>query len=159
MNCMRFWFLVLTLSLLSSVLFAKTTCSIPIEGASAENSLLNERLKKHQKIRTLSFAIDLENLQSDKYNKIQLIFETIQSKKFETTYSRNDRNLMAWKIDFSKSQIFPQLFKNYLNIIQFNSKYYLRLYDNPTEKTMINLVFDSTYCHSKTNPNLLSKGL
>lgn len=139
---------------------AKTMCTIPIEGATGElkeNAVLNDRLKKHQKIKILKFAVDLDNLQSDKNKKIQLVFETVQSKRFETTYNVYNKTVQVWKVDFSVSQIFPQLFKNYMNITQFNSKFYLRLYDSPTEKSMVNLIFDSSNCSGTARPNLLTR--
>ncbi len=138
---------------------AKTTCTIPIEAATQDNkgnSTLNDRLKKHQRIKSVSFEIDIENLKSDKNSKIVLVFETTQSKKFQSLYNQYNKNLSIWKNDFSKSQIFPELSKNFLNLTLFNSKYYLRLYDSPTEKTMVNLKFDTTNC-SPVNSSLLSK--
>lgn len=159
MNDMRTTILFMIISLVNSALMAKTMCSIPVESAMAEfkdNKALNDRLKKHQKIKTVSFDIDMDNLQSDKNNKLKLVFETIQSKKFETTYTWHNKKFSVWKVDFSKSQIFPQLFKNFLNLTQFNSKFYLRLYDRPTEKTLVNLVFDSSHCKSPS-ANLLTR--
>lgn len=135
-------------------------CSIPIESATGDfkdNKILNERLKKHQQIKSLSFTLDLENLQNDKNSKLQLIFETTQSKRFETIYNSYNKKSQIWKVDFSKSQIFPQLLKNYMNITFFNSKYYLRLYDTPTEKTMVNLIFDSSNCSPSNKSNVLSR--
>lgn len=134
-------------------------CSIPIEGASVQhkdNILLNDRLKAHQKMKSVSFAIDIENLKSDGNSKVQLVFETVQLKKFETMYNFYNKNVNVWKIDFSKSQIFPQLFKNYMNITQFNSKFYLRLYDTPAEKTIVSLTFDLSNC-SESKSNLLTR--
>ena len=133
----------------------KTVCLIPIE-SSKENSIINERLKVHQKLKSISFSIDLRNLQSDTNKNLNLIFETTQSKKFETIYSHYNKSVNVWKVDFSKSVIFPQLFKNYMNISFFNNKYYLRLYDNPTEKSIVNLTFDSSSC-SMGKLNLLTR--
>lgn len=159
MNSMRSVIALFIISFLSVVSLANSVCSIPVEGASIENksnASLNDRLKNHQKIKSISFSIDLNNLKNEKNNMVRLVFETMQSKKFETVYNMYNKNVNVWKIDFSKSQIFPQLFKNFLNITQFNSKYYLRLYDMPTEKTIVNLVFDSSNC-SSGNPTLLTR--
>lgn len=150
---------ILILIFCQSHLMAKTMCSIPIEGASVQhkdNILLNDRLKAHQKMKSVSFAIDIENLKSDGNSKVQLVFETVQLKKFETMYNFYNKNVNVWKIDFSKSQIFPQLFKNYMNITQFNSKFYLRLYDTPAEKTIVSLTFDLSNC-SESKSNLLTR--
>jgi hypothetical protein len=160
MICMKHWILFLLLLGISNSLLAKSTCLIPIEDATGDfkqNSTLNERLKKHQKIKTIKFNLDLENLQSDKNSKIQLVFETTQSKKFETVYNHHNKAMHVWKVDFSTSQIFPQLFKNYLNITLYNSKYYLRLYDNPTEKTIVDLTFDVNNCSPFNKSNVLSR--
>lgn len=160
MNGMRHNFLVLIILAFSSSLMAKTMCSIPVEtavGELKENRTLNERLKKHQKVKTIRFALNLNDLQSKENSKIQLTFETIQSKKFETTYNMYTKNINVWKVDFSTSQIFPQLFKNYMNITQYNSKYYLRLYDNPQEKTMVNLVFETVNCMPGGKTNALTR--
>ncbi len=160
MISVKHWLVTLVIFALGSSVMAKSTCSIPVDAAYGEfkeNAVLNERLKKHQKIKNITFSIDLNNLQSEKNSKIQLIFNTTQSKKFETTYTQYNRSVSVWKIDFSTSQIFPQLFKNYLNITQFNSKYYFRLYDTPSEKTIVNLTFDSTHCTPETKSNVLTR--
>lgn len=160
MTSMKQWVLTLIIFVLGSSVMAKSTCSIPVESAYGEfkdNALLNERLKKHQKIKNITFSIDLNSLQSEKNAKIQLIFNTTQSKKFETIYNTYNKNVNVWKIDFAKSQIFPQLFKNYLNITQYNSKYYFRLYDMPSEKSIVSLVFDSTHCSPDTKSNVLTR--
>lgn len=160
MNSMKHWVLTFLLLALGSSVMAKSICSIAIESATGEyrvNATLNERLKKHQKIRNITFAIDLNDLKSDQNKKIQLSFHTTQSKKFETTYNQYNKNVNVWKIDFSTSQIFPQLFKNYMNVTQYNSKYYFRLYDSPSEKTIVSLMFDTTHCSPDTKANILTR--
>lgn len=157
---MRHWLLPILGFLLNSSVMAKSQCSIPIESATGEyrdNAILNQRLKMHQKIRNITFSIDLNHLQSETNRKIQLVFYTTQLKKFETTYNHYNRNVNVWKVDFSTSQIFPQLFKNYLNVTQYNSKYYLRMYDSPSEKTIVSLVFDSSHCSPASKTNVLSR--
>lgn len=157
---MKHWLLLSLLIAFGSSVMAKSTCSIPIESASGEfreNATLNERLKKHQKLRSISFSIELENLHSEKNNKINLVFNTTQSKKFETTYNMYNKSVNVWKVDFSTSQIFPQLFKNYLNVTQYNSKYYFRMYDSPAEKTIVSLMFDASHCSTTTKANVLSR--
>lgn len=160
MNSMRHLVLSLVVFMFGSSLMAKSTCLIPIDSASGEfkdNAVLNERLKKHQKLKNITFSIELENLHSDKNNKINLVFTTTQAKKFETTYNTYNKSVNVWKVDFSTSQIFPQLFKNYLNVTQYNSKYYFRMYDTPAEKTIVNLVFDSSHCTTAPKTNVLSR--
>lgn len=160
MNSMKHLVLSLILLLIGPSVMAKSTCSIPIDSASGEfkdNAILNERLKKHQKLKNITFAIELENLHSDKNNKINLVFTTTQAKKFETTYNTYNKSVNVWKVDFSTSQIFPQLFKNYLNVTHYNSKYYFRMYDTPAEKTIVNLVFDSSHCTAAPKTNVLSR--
>ncbi|MBL7542349.1 MAG: hypothetical protein JNL11_00965 [Bdellovibrionaceae bacterium] len=157
---MRYWQLLLFIFVVSSTLMAKAMCLVPIDGASGDlkdNAMVNNRLKTHQKIKSLRFDIDLETLQSDKNKKIKLVFETIQAKKFETSYNFYNKTLQVWKVDFSTSQIFPQLLKNYMNITQYNSKYYLRLYDSPSEKSIVNLIFDSSNCKPSNKSSVLSR--
>lgn len=160
MSCMKHWLLLSLIVVFGSAVMAKSKCSILIESASGEfkdNALLNQRLKKHQRLDNITLSIDLENLHSEANKKIQLVFTTTQKKKFESTYNMYSKSVNVWKVDFSTSQIFPQLFKNYLNLTQYNSKYYFRLYDTPAEKTIVNLVFDSSHCVIPTKTNILSR--
>lgn len=160
MISMKHNLLYLIIVLFSSSLMAKTMCSISIQDASGpfkDNATLNDGLKKHQKLKRISFSLDLNDLKNKENNKVQLIFETVQSKKFEMTYSAYNKNMNVWKVDFSTSQIFPQLFKSYMNITLYNSKYYLRLYDNPTEKTIVNLIFESSHCSPSNKPTVLTR--
>lgn len=157
---MKHWLVSLIIVTIGLSAMAKSTCTIAIESAMGEfkdNAVLNERLKKHQKLKSVTFSVDLENLRSEKNNKINLVFTTTQDKKFETTYTAYNKNAHVWKIDFSTSQIFPQLFKNYLNVTLYNSKYYFRMYDTPSEKTIVNLVFDASHCTSTPKTNVLSR--
>lgn len=135
--------------LLSLNSFSKILCEIDISSPRerlSSNKDLNSQLKQHQKISHIKIEIDSLNLKNKSLHETKLYFQTLDSKKFESVYKPYSGTQALWKVDFSKSQIFPQLFKNYVNIIEYDSKFFIRMYDSPKEKSLISLSFEKRDC-------------
>ena len=146
--CMNQLVLLMALTL-SFNCFSKMLCEIDISSPRerlSSNKELNNQLKQHQKLSHIKIEIDSLNLKTKSPQETKLYFKTLDAKKFESVYKPYSGVQAIWKVDFSKSQIFPQLFKNYVNIIEYDSKYLIRMYDSPKEKSLISLSFEKRDC-------------
>lgn len=139
----------LSLVMLSLTAKAKWLCAIKIANPKLEyiaNKDLNTRLKKHQQLKTVE--IELSSLDFSKQGQLEtkIYFYTYEGKKFEAIYKSLGKSVAIWKLDFSRSQIFPELAKSYLNIVEFNARFYVRLYDQVMGDSLINLHLDKSEC-------------
>lgn len=146
---------ILTLILLlGTITYAKTICQIEVANPRPElvsNKSLNNQLKRHQQLSHIKMEFDSLELKTQSEKQTKIYFYTADSKKFESIYKPYNVTRLQWKIDFAKSQIFPQLFKNNLNIIEYNSKFHVRLYDAPSD--MISVMFERKDCREEFSNN------
>ncbi|MCB0369788.1 MAG: hypothetical protein KDD45_10205, partial [Bdellovibrionales bacterium] len=114
-------------------------------------------LKKHQQLNSISFELNGLDMRVIARQELRIKFKTKGNKIFESTYKPYNSTYTIWKVDFSRSQIFPELLKDYANIIQYNSYYYLRIYDSKKESEMISLKFDNQDCKSLNSVKALAR--
>lgn len=141
--------ILILLLLVGTLTYAKTICQIDVANPKSgyeTNKNINDVLKPHQKLKEIKLEVDSLDVKTMATQKAKLYFYTLDSKKFETSFNSFNTTSFVWKIDFARSQIFPQLFKNYLNVIEYNSRYHVRLYDAPSDTTMVNLSFQRNDC-------------
>jgi hypothetical protein len=151
--------LILLLTIGSSSL-AKHICQIDIVNPRASligNLDLNKRLKPHQRLNVMRLELDSLDLRTQVAKETKVHFYTLDSKKFESIYKPYNVSQFVWRIDFSRSQIFPQFFKKDLNLIEHNAKYYLRMYDVAKEESQISLMFEKRDC-IEVMPNKILTG-
>lgn len=141
--------ILILLLLVGTLTYAKTICQIDVANPKLgyeTNKNINDVLKPHQKLKEIKLEVDSLDAKAISAKTAKLYFYTLDSKKFETAFNSFNASSFVWKIDFGRSQIFPQLFKNYLNVIEYNSRYHVRLYDAPSDTTMVNLSFQKNDC-------------
>lgn len=141
--------ILILLLLVGTLTYAKTICQIDMVNPKPgfeSNKAINDALKPHQKLKEIKLEIDSLDMKSVSGKTAKLYFYTKDSKKFEASFKSYHPDSYLWKIDFAKSQIFPQLFKSYLNMIEYNSKFHLRMYDAPSDSTMVKLTFQKNDC-------------
>lgn len=139
--------ILILIFLLGTFTYAKTICQIDIANPRSElvsNRNLNNQLKRHQQLSHMKMEFESLDLKTQAANQTKIYFYTSDSKKFESIYKPYNVTRLQWKIDFAKSQIFPQLFKNNLNMIEYNSKFHVRMYDDPSD--MISVMFERKDC-------------
>ncbi|NUM59367.1 MAG: hypothetical protein HUU56_12085 [Bdellovibrionaceae bacterium] len=154
--------IIFSLCIFSFISQSKEICQIKIAEPSREfliNKQVNEKLKPHQKLShvLMEYESDDSNLVSTKnQKKLKILFFTLDGKKFESVYDPYHREKKVWKINSSKTQIFPELFKNYSDVIPFQENLAIRFYDT-NDKNFFLISYSNKDCsdsNSKIKPKL-----
>lgn len=144
--------ILILLLLVGTLTYAKTICQIDVANPKLgyeANKIYNERLKphqSHQKLKEIKLVLESLDLKLAGEKEAEVYFYTLDLKKFESSYKVHNSVSNVWRIDFARSQVFPQLLKLKLNIIEYNSRFHVRLYDDPSEQTMVSLSFQKNDC-------------
>ena len=155
--------LVFCLCIYSFLSQAKEICQIKIAEPSHEfliNKQVNAKLKPHQKLSHILMEYDSDdtNLATTKNQKnLKIHFFTLDGKKFESVYDPYHSEKRVWKINSAKTQIFPEFFKNYSDIVSFQENLAIRFYD-VNDKNFFLIGYSSKNCiesNSKIKPKMV----